>query len=48
MVTEDYIHHRFWRIVIYSLILLVGIALLFIGTMTIIHISNLDLTKMGI
>lgn len=48
MVTEDYIHGRFWRIVIYSLILLVGISLLFIGTVTIIKISSLDLTKVGI
>lgn len=48
MVTEDYIHSRFWRIVIFSLILLVGISLLFIGTMTIIKISSLDLTKVGI
>lgn len=48
IVAEDYIHDRFWRIVIYSLILLVGISLLFIGTVTIIKISSLDLTKVGI
>lgn len=47
MVTEDYIHGRFWRIVIFSLILLVGLSLLFIGTVTIIKISSLDLTKFG-
>lgn len=48
MVTEDYIHSRSWRFVIYSLILLVGLSLLFIGTVTIIKISSLDLTKFGI
>lgn len=47
MVTEDYIHSRSWRIVIFSLILLVGLSLLFVGTMTIIKISSLDLTKFG-
>ena len=47
MVTEDYIHGRFWRFVIFSLILLVGLCLLFIGTVTIIKITGLDLTKFG-
>lgn len=45
MVTEDYIHGRILRMIVYSLILLVGLALFFIGTATIIKISGLDLTK---
>jgi succinate dehydrogenase hydrophobic membrane anchor protein len=45
MVTEDYIHNRTWRMVVYSLILLVGLALFFIGTVTIINISGIDIAK---
>ncbi len=45
MVTEDYIHGRILRMIVYSLILLVGLALFFVGTVTIIKISGLDLTK---
>ncbi len=40
MVTEDYIHSRFWRILIFCLILLVGTSLLFIGTLTIFKMAN--------
>ena len=43
MVTEDYIHSKFWRVFIFSLILMVGVALFFIGTLTIFKISSLKL-----
>jgi len=42
MVVEDYIHCRCWRIAIFSLIWLVGLCLLFIGTFTIIKVANLN------
>jgi succinate dehydrogenase / fumarate reductase membrane anchor subunit len=48
MVTEDYIHGRILRMIVYSLILLVGLTLFFIGTATIIKISGMDLTKFGV
>jgi succinate dehydrogenase / fumarate reductase, membrane anchor subunit len=35
MVAEDYIHHKAWRFVIFSLIVLVGLVLLFVGMLTI-------------
>lgn len=41
MVVEDYISNKGWRIFIYSLLIIVGISLLFIGTMTIIKVSSL-------
>jgi len=43
MITEDYIHHRAWRMVIFSLILLVGSALFFVGVLTIVKISSLNI-----
>jgi len=45
MVVEDYIHSKFWRIFVFGLILIVGSSLLFIGTATILKISNLELMK---
>ena len=39
MVTEDYVHSKGWRIVILSLIYIVGISLFFIGTLTIFKIA---------
>lgn len=42
-VTEDYIHSKFWRLVIFSVIVLLGVSLLFIGVMTIFKISTLKL-----
>lgn len=43
MVVEDYIHGKFWRILIFSLILMVGLSLLFVGMLTIFKVSNLKL-----
>ena len=42
MVVEDYIHHKYLRIVLFSLIIIVGVSLLFVGTLTIIRISSLN------
>jgi succinate dehydrogenase / fumarate reductase membrane anchor subunit len=42
MVTEDYIHNKIWRMVIFSLIVFVGLSLFFIGILTIFKISNLQ------
>ena len=41
MVVEDYIHHKFLRIFLFFSIILVGIGFLFVGTLTIIKVSNL-------
>ncbi len=43
MVAEDYIHGRIWRQVIFSLIVVVGIALFFVGILTIVKISSLNI-----
>jgi succinate dehydrogenase / fumarate reductase membrane anchor subunit len=40
MVTEDYIHNRAWRMIIFSLILFVGMALFFVGILTIFKIQS--------
>ncbi len=40
MVTEDYIHCKAWRLIIHSLIVLVGVSLLFVGTFTIFSIAG--------
>ena len=42
MVTEDYIHNRIWRMIIFSLILLVGMALFFVGILTIFKIQAMN------
>jgi succinate dehydrogenase hydrophobic anchor subunit len=41
MVIEDYISNKGWRIFLYSLLILVGISLLFVGTLTIMKVSSL-------
>ncbi len=43
MVVEDYIHNRFWRLSIFSLILIGGSALFFVGMLTIFKVSSLNL-----
>lgn len=43
MVVEDYIHNRFWRLLIFSLILIGGSSLFFVGMLTIFKVSNLNL-----
>ncbi|MCK5058238.1 MAG: succinate dehydrogenase, hydrophobic membrane anchor protein [Candidatus Aminicenantes bacterium] len=42
MVVEDYIHSRFWRIFIFSIIVLVGTSLLFVGTLTLFKVANIN------
>jgi len=43
MVVEDYIHNRFWRLLIFSLILVGGSGLFFVGMLTVFKVSNLNL-----
>jgi len=42
MVVEDYIHSRFWRIFIFSIIVIVGTSLLFVGTLTLFKVANIN------
>jgi succinate dehydrogenase / fumarate reductase membrane anchor subunit len=42
-VLEDYTSSKFWRLVWYSLLLTVGIILLFVGTLTIIKLYTLKI-----
>ncbi len=39
MVTEDYIHNKTWRMIIFSGIVLLGLALLFVGVLTILKVQ---------
>jgi succinate dehydrogenase / fumarate reductase membrane anchor subunit len=41
MVVEDYIHSKFWRLLFFSLILVVGVGLFFVGMLTIFKVSSL-------
>jgi succinate dehydrogenase / fumarate reductase membrane anchor subunit len=41
MVTEDYIHGKIWRMILFSLILFIGAALFFVGILTIFKIQSL-------
>ncbi|MCP4150057.1 MAG: succinate dehydrogenase, hydrophobic membrane anchor protein [bacterium] len=43
MVVEDYIHAKGWRLFIFSLLVLGGIGLLFVGSLTIVKISGAKL-----
>jgi len=43
MVVEDYIHSKFWRFFFFSMIVLVGLVLLFVGTLTIFKVANLQI-----
>ncbi len=43
MVTEDYIHGKTWRMIIFSLILFVGMALFFVGILTIFKIQSVNI-----
>lgn len=43
MVTEDYIHGRVARLVVFSIILTVGLALFFVGILTIFKMSQVKL-----
>lgn len=45
MVTEDYIHHKIWRMIIFSLILMLGFSLFFVGILT---IFKLQAVKIGV
>ena len=40
MVTEDYIHDRIWRLVVFSLLILLGLTLLFVGTSTVLKMGR--------
>jgi len=39
MVTEDYIHCKTWRMIIFSLLLLGGLALFFVGILTVFKVQ---------
>ncbi len=41
MVVEDYIHSKSWRFILFSLILVAGAGLFFVGTLTIFKASTL-------
>jgi succinate dehydrogenase / fumarate reductase membrane anchor subunit len=43
MIVEDYIHSKFWRLLIFCLILIGGASLLFVGMLTIFKVSSLKL-----
>jgi succinate dehydrogenase / fumarate reductase membrane anchor subunit len=43
MVTEDYFHGKTWRMIIFSLILFVGLALFFVGILTIFKIQSVKM-----
>ena len=43
MVTEDYIHNKTWRMIIFSLILLGGLALFFVGMLTVFKVQTVKL-----
>ena len=43
MVTEDYIHGKMARMIIFSLLVLLGVSLLFVGTLTILKISSMKI-----
>ena len=43
MVTEDYIHNKIWRMIIFSLILMLGFSLFFVGILTIFKIQAVKL-----
>ncbi|MBN2346605.1 MAG: succinate dehydrogenase, hydrophobic membrane anchor protein [Candidatus Aminicenantes bacterium] len=40
-VLEDYTSNRYWRLVWYSLVVMVGVVLLFVGTLTIVKLYTL-------
>ena len=42
MVVEDYIHCRFWRIFIFCIIVITGTSLLFVGTLTLFKVANIN------
>lgn len=42
-VLEDYTHSKFWRLVWYGLLVTVGVALLFVGTLTIVKLYTMKL-----
>jgi len=39
MVAEDYVHGRFYRLVLLSILLLLGLVLLFVGTTTVLKVG---------
>lgn len=47
MVTEDYIHNKTWRMVIFSLLVFISLSLLFVGIHTIFKVTNLNIAAMA-
>ena len=43
MVAEDYIHNKVWRMIIFSLIVCVGLALFFVGILTIFKVGSIKI-----
>jgi len=43
MVTEDYVHGKAWRMVIFSLLVFGGLALFFVGILTIFKVASINL-----
>ena len=41
MIIEDYFHKKFWRLLLFGSIITVGLALLFVGLLTIFKISGM-------
>ncbi len=41
-IVEDYIHSRFWRLFIFSIIIITGASLLFVGVSTLFKAAALD------
>jgi succinate dehydrogenase / fumarate reductase membrane anchor subunit len=47
MVTEDYIHNKNMRMVIFSLLVFVGLSLFFVGIHTIFKVANLNIAAVA-
>jgi len=44
VILEDYVHNKYWRLVLYTLLVTGGAALLFLGTLTIIKVASLKIS----
>jgi succinate dehydrogenase / fumarate reductase membrane anchor subunit len=42
MITEDYVHNKKWRLVIYSLLVFGGLSLFFVGVLTIFKVAGME------
>lgn len=43
MVAEDYIHKKCWRLTLLAILMITGVALLFVGVLTIFKISAMEI-----